>query len=442
MERLSRRILFLLLLMATAFSFQTHAQDVKVAVWGPSVKQESEKVEAIELSIINSRFRDAVSGMSGIELIARADVDNILSELKFQQNGMVSENDKKLLGQMKGVDIIVSLMVAKGFGYVNIESSFIDVEKANVIGRTQSVLALANNPLDLADKCEELARKLTGVTSSSYSSSTSYLPSFSGGGVGADKEFNVNGVTFKMVFVKGGTFQMGSNDDNRDDEKPVHSVTVSDFYIGEFEVTQELWQEIMGTSIYQQRDITGNSRLQMRGVGSHYPMYYVNYYEAEEFCSRINGLLYKEIPDGYRIALPTEAEWEYAAKGGNKSKSYLYAGDNFISYVAYYQENSNYSTHEVGTKLPNELGLYDMSGNVCEWCSDWYDENYYGASPSQNPHGASSGSYRVLRGGCWGFTQEGCEVSRRLPVVPGDRYFDFFMDIDGITGFRLALVHR
>lgn len=428
MERLSRRILILLLLIATAFPFQMLAQDTKVAVWGPSVKQGSENVEAIELSIINSRFRDAVSAMSGIELISRTDVDNILGELQFQQNGMVSEDDKKLLGQMKGVDIIVSLLVAKGFGYVNIESSFIDVEKAKVIGRTQSVLAEANNPVDLVDKCVELAGKLTGVASSSSGASYPSRSSLSNGGT--DITFPVGNLNFKMIFVKGGTFQMG-NYSGDDDEKPVHSVTVSNFYMGEFEVTQALWQEVMGSTVYQQRD-KANTSWPMCGVGANYPMYYVNHSEAEEFCGRLNQRLRGQLPDGYSFALPTETEWEYAARGGSKSNAYTCSGSNYLSDVGWYADNSSESTHAVGMKRANELGLYDMSGNVWEWCADWYGS--YVSSAQTNPQGPSSGSRRVLRGGGWSNGALYCRVAHRGSNSPSNRY-------NG-NGFRLALVHR
>lgn len=426
MERLSRRILSLLLLMATAFPFQMLAQDTKVAVWGPSVKPGSENVEAIELSIINSRFRDAVSAMSGIEVISRTDVDNILSELQFQQNGMVSEDDKKLLGQMKGVDIIVSLMVAKGLGYINIESSFIDVEKANVIGRTQSVLANANDPSDLSIKSIELAKKLTGVTSSLYASNpyTSNSRSF-------DRIFTVNDVTFKMVFVKGGMFQMG-NDYGEYKESPKHSVTVSDFYIGEFEVTQALWWEVMDTSDYQQLDKL-KAVLYEYGNGADYPIYFISHVEAEGFCAKLNRLLHSQLPVGYMFSLPTEAEWEYAARGGNKTNTYTYAGSNYLSEVGWYTDNSNKTTHIVGSKKANELGLYDMSGNVDEWCSDW--SAFYSGSSQIDPTGPHSGTIRVARGGSWFDYIANCRVtSRDGGDIPGNRLIS--------TGFRLVLSHR
>ena len=416
-----------MLFLAGVFSLQ--AQNKRVAVWGPNVPQGSEEISIIELRIANSRFRDAISNMSGIELISRTDVDNILNELKFQGNGLVSENDKKLIGQMKGVDIIVSLVLSKGYGMINVESSFIDVETAMVIGSTQSVLALANNPEDLASKCVELAEKLTGVTSTTtgYSSNR---PNAFGGGTGSNLSFTIGSVTFKMVFVQGGTFQMGSYSGGND-EQPVHNVTVSDYYMGEFVVTQALWQEVMGTTVYQQRDKADPS-WSMRGIGANHPMYYVNHIEAEEFCGRLNQRFRGQLPAGYSFALPTEAEWEYAARGGNKTNAYTYAGSNYLSDVGWYTDNSSGSTHAVGMKRANELGLYDMSGNVYEWCADWYGS--YGSSSQTNPRGPASGSGRVLRGGGWNRNASYCRAAIRIGSGPGNRYYDY--------GFRLALVRR
>ena len=242
--------------------------------------------------------------------------------------------------------------------------------------------------------------------------------------------FKVGDVTFKMIFVKGGTFQMGS-DSGDDDERPVHNVTVSDFYMGEFEVTQALWQEVMGTTVYQQRDKDDPSG-PMRGVGVDYPMYYVNHTEAEEFCGRLNQRLRSQLPAGYSFALPTEAEWEYAARGGNKTKTYTYSGSNYLSDVAWYADNSNSTTHAAGSKRANELGLYDMSGNVWEWCTDWYGS--YSSSSQTDPRGPSSGSGRVLRGGGWINSATSCRVAYRNVISPSYRIASI--------GFRLALVHR
>ncbi len=176
-----------------------------------------------------------------------------------------------------------------------------------------------------------------------------------------------------MVFVEGGTFEMGSND--YDNEKPVHRVTVSDFYIGKYEVTQKEWQEVMGNN-------------PSRNKGDDLPVENVSWNDIQDYLQRLNA------KTGGNYRLPTEAELEYAARGGNKSHGYEYSGSNTLDNVAWYYDNSGSKTHSVGTKQPNELGIYDMSGNVWEWCNDWYGENYYSSSSQNNPQGPSSGSVR------------------------------------------------
>jgi len=213
-----------------------------------------------------------------------------------------------------------------------------------------------------------------------------------------------------FVRVEGGTFQMGSNSGDSD-EKPVHTVTVKSFSIGKYEVTQKEWYEVMGTTIRQQQTAAGGSKL-LYGEGDNYPMYYVSWYDAIEYCNKRSikeGLTpaYSGSRDsmtcnwnanGYR--LPTEAEWEYAAKGGNRDPiAYEYAGSNSADSVAWYISNSGSRTHDVGTKAPNSLGLYDMSGNVYEWCWDWKGD--YPSGAQTDPRGAVSGSNRVIRGGSW-----------------------------------------
>ncbi len=240
-----------------------------------------------------------------------------------------------------------------------------------------------------------------------------------------NQTYTVNGVSFKMIFVEGGTFAMGS-EYGEDDEKPAHNVTLSSFFIGEFEVTQELWQAVMGTSISQQRNKV-NSSWDLYGVGANSPMYYISYTECEEFCGRLNRLLRYQLPEGFRFCLPTEAQWEYAARGGNQSKGYVYSGSDNIRKVAWYDRNS---THAVGKKYANELGIYDMSGNVWEWCADWYDSSFYQRSPQQDPKNLGSGSGRVLRGGGWYGEAAYCRVAIRYRNSPSIRY--------NILGFRVA----
>lgn len=238
-----------------------------------------------------------------------------------------------------------------------------------------------------------------------------------------EKYFTVNGVSFKMVRVEGGTFQMGATPEQgseaKDDEKPAHSVTLSDYYIGETEVTQALWYAVMG----QRPTSSGSQWESAYGLGDNYPVYYVSWHNCQTFINKLNQLT------GMNFRFPTEAEWEFAARGGNASQGYKYAGSNTIGYVAWCSGNSNGMTHPVAGKAPNELGLYDMSGNVYEWCQDWYNSDYYSYSPQTNPTGPSSGTNRVVRGGSW-YDGSGCRVSSR-------NYFITSMG-NNIIGLRLA----
>lgn len=221
--------------------------------------------------------------------------------------------------------------------------------------------------------------------------------------------FTVNGISFDMIKVEGGTFQMGSNDSDAEDvEKPVHSVTVNSFYMGETEVTQVLWEAVMGSnpSCFK---------------GDNLPVENVSWYDCQDFIRKLNQ------KTGRNFRLPTEAEWEYAARGGKKSNGYKYSGSDSIGSVAWYDDNSRGKTHAVKGKSSNKLGLYDMSGNVCEWCQDWYRD--YGSGFQFNPSG--DGAYRVLRGGDWRHIAWLCRVSSRCSANPDYRL--------NCNGFRLCL---
>jgi len=240
-----------------------------------------------------------------------------------------------------------------------------------------------------------------------------------------DIVITIKSVSFVMKPVEGGTFQMGSENNDGiadDDEKPTHSVTVSSFYISEIEVTQGLWEAVMGTTVIYQRNLV-NSSSPLRGLGADLPMYYVNWYECQEFIRRLNS------QTGKCFRLPTEAEWEYASKGGNKRNDFKYAGSNSLANVAWYSDNSNSSSHPVKSKTPNAIGLFDMSGNVWEWCQDWY--GYYNNNIETNPIGPADGSKRVVRGGSWYSNSSYCRVTKRYKIDPGYR--------DTCYGFRLVL---
>ena len=213
-----------------------------------------------------------------------------------------------------------------------------------------------------------------------------------------------NGINIEMVKVEAGSFNMGATPEmiNPDtDEKPVHRVTLTNnYYIGKYEVTQALWQAVMGSNPSGFK-------------GDDLPVEMVSWNDCQDFISKLNAMT------GKRFRLPSEAEWEYAARGGKKSRGYQYSGSNTIGDVAWYEGNSGSKTHAVGTKQPNELGIYDMTGNVWEWCQDWYGS--YSSSPQTNPIGAVSGSCRMGRGGSWGNSARYCRSSYRGSYAPGFR---------------------
>ena len=225
--------------------------------------------------------------------------------------------------------------------------------------------------------------------------------------VEGSQTFTVNGVKFTMVPVEGGTFTMGATSeqgsDAWDEEKPAHEVTLSDYYIGQTEVTQALWEAVMGSNPSDSK-------------GDNLPVERVSWDDCQVFIQKLNQLT------GKQFRLPTEAEWEYAARGGRKSRGYKYAGGNNIDSVAWCDGNSGNETHPVATKQANELGIYDMSGNVWEWCSDWYDG--YQSSSQSDPQRPSLGSCRVNRGGSCYCNAGDCRVSYRFFGTPDFRYND------------------
>ena len=234
------------------------------------------------------------------------------------------------------------------------------------------------------------------------------------------KTFYANGVSFDMVEVEGCTFRMGATSEQDRDtyeidigidiEDSVHSVTLSSYYIGKTEVTQALWKVVMGSNPSHFK-------------GDNLPVESVSWDDCQEFILKLNSLT------GQNFRFPTEAEWEFACRGGNNSRGYKYSGSNYIDNVAWYRDNSGEKTHLVATKSPNELGIYDMSGNVWEWCCDWYE--YYTSGAQTNPKGPESGWFRVCRGGGWGGLAWSCRSSDRTDCNPTFR--------DDCHGLRLAL---
>ena len=228
--------------------------------------------------------------------------------------------------------------------------------------------------------------------------------------------YTVNGVSFKMIVVEGGTFTMGATpeqgSDAQENEKPTHEVTLSSYSIGETEVTQALWTAVMESNPSHFTDDLKR------------PVETVSWNDCQIFITKLNEMT------GLAFRLPTEAEWEFAARGGNKSKGYKYSGSNNLDDIAWYLYNSNSATHPVGTKASNELGLYDMSGNVREWVNDWYGP--YTDEEQVNPRGPELGTDRIIRCGSWEtHNPKDCRVSKRATSPPSYQY-------NG-TGLRLAL---
>ena len=224
--------------------------------------------------------------------------------------------------------------------------------------------------------------------------------------------YTVNGVSFEMITIKGGTFTMGNESNEAwDSEKPAHQVTLNDYAIGMTEVTQELWQAVMGNN---PSSFTGNQQ---------FPVETISWDDCQDFIAKLNKLT------GETFRLPTEAEWEYAARGGNASNGYKHSGSNVLDDVAWFCENSSGTTHPVKEKKANELGLYDMNGNVWEWCSDYF--GYYTSSAVTNPQGPESSTWRVLRGGGWCDDMSYCRATGRGSNKPQYRY--------NLNGLRLAM---
>ena len=294
------------------------------------------------------------------------------------------------------------------FRDIPVGSHRVEIRKEGYQSSTQSVTITENKQTDLSGS-------LTGNTAQSAVGSGASGSSANTGLSGQSREtFTVNGVSFTMIRVDGGTFKMGAtkaqDSDAYDDESPVHEVTLSTYMMGETEVTQALWKAVMGSN-------PSNFK------GDQNPVESVSWNDCQEFLKKLNTLT------GKTFRLPTEAEWEYAARGGSKSRKTKYSGGSDIGSVAWYDGNSGFKTHPVKGKVPNELGIYDMSGNVWEWCSDWY--GVYSSSSLTNPKGASSGSYRVYRGGSWGHDARRCRSTLRHSGTPGSS--------GSYLGLRLAL---
>ena len=355
--------------------------------------------------------------------------------VEVRKSGYRSQQKTIQLAQQQKLDVTFGELVAiQGNLSVNYKpfgaDVYVDGKKLGQSPRVFNGLLVGNHQVEVRKDGYATDRKtisisegqtasITGTLASNAvaSSNTSGYSSSSSSMASGSNAISIpvkDGISIDMVKVEAGTFMMGATSEMKDpysDEKPVHQVTLTnDYYMGKYEVTQALWQAVMGSN-------PSNFK------GDNLPVENVNWNDCQEFISKLNSLT------GRKFRLPTEAEWEYAARGGKKSRGYQYSGSRKISDVAWYEGNSRSKTHPVGRKQANELGIYDMSGNVWEWCSDWYGS--YSSSSQTNPMGSDSGAKRVRRGGSWCYIARICRSSYRYGDAP---------DCRGLyLGLRLAL---
>ena len=357
--------------------------------------------------------------------------------LEARKSGYRSQQKTIQLAQQQKLDVTFGELVAiQGNLSVNYKpfgaDVYVDGKKLGQSPRVFNDLLVGNHQVEVRKDGYATDRKtvsisegqtasITGTLASnavaSSSSNTSNYSSNSSYTLLGNNTISIpvkNGISIEMVKVEAGTFMMGATSEMKDSydwEKPVHQVTLTnDYYMGKYEVTQALWEAVMGSNPSYFK-------------GDNLPVEKMSWNDCLEFISKLNSMT------GRKFRLPTEAEWEYAARGGKKSRSYQYSGSSNISDVAWYYGNSGSKTHPVGTKQANELGIYDMSGNVYEWCQDWYGS--FSSSSQTNPTGSDSGSNRVFRGGGWNCNAGCCRSSFRCYITPDIR--DYYL------GLRLVL---
>lgn len=363
---------------------------VAVYVTGDDVSEQTKK-------IIGSKVGNAFAKSGNYLLVETTPefINALMKEVDRQTSGDVKQNQIVSLGQRYGVKYVVAIDITEAFDELYVVSRIINLE-TGVVGNSTDTSGQVESISQLTKLADNIAAGLLKDTAQGSGSSSAYPRS---GGNGAQVEtFNVNGVTFEMVKVDGGSFMMGSYE-----RSSVHNENVSTFYIGKTEVTQQLWNAVMGSN-------PSNFR------GENLPVENVSWFDCQEFVERLSRMT------GRIFRLPSEAEWEYAARGGNKSRGYEYSGSDDVYRVAWYSDNSGRRTHPVAQKLDNELGIFDMSGNVSEWCVDILSDS------NNQPR---NGFDRVCRGGSCDNAAPICQVACRLACLPGHSYTSI--------GLRLAL---
>lgn len=428
-----------LIILLSFFTLNSYAQQ-KIALLEPRVGDGSTAVTSMEKAMIRGELRKVIVNFNGFEAITRTDIDQMMREQNFQRTGMVSDAQIKKLGEMSGADYICVSTLTKSNTEFYLEAYLIHLETGTMSNPASQYGELMDGKLaNMLPVCQALAQELLGAQSTSNSTLR----------IKRDYTESAFGINMKMVWVEGGDFMMGctsEQSDCRHDEKNVRKITLDGFYMGVLEVTQAQWEKVMGVNIvghykemYEEymyileEDVEGWGKIgdtvfpspfwnpidnQPNAIGPNYPMYGVSRSEAIDFCRKLSE------KTGKKYTLPTEAQWEYAARGGQQSNGSKYAGDNVIGNVAWYVGNSHKTPHFCGTLRPNPLGLFDMSGNVAEWCMDLYADPYL-SYDTNNPTGPQEDdgitddffkSTVVIRGGGYIDDAVDCRISSREEV--------------------------
>ncbi len=406
-----KKAFVLLMLLASVLSLM--AQTKKVAIMETKT---NEGVSSFQSNMVRGGMETAVANAAGFEGYDRASFDVIMKEQNFQRSGAVNETQIAKLGQMAGVQYVLVSEASKENEYFYILVKLLDVETGRFLKSADKLCDAT--PTGIKEACAQLGIQL-----------------FNGGSGIANARFGdrytetAYGVNLELVYVEGGEFEMGCTSeqggDCGDDEFPVLRRRVNSYYIGVFEVTQGQWEKVMGTK--KTDDYISDF---FDYEGDDYPVWSVSWSGCREFCDRLSR------QSGKTYRLPTEAEWEYAAKGGNKKDETKYSGSNLIDEVAWYytdDENNNYcDIHKCGMKQPNGLGIFDMSGNVLEWCYDWYD--FYSMENTKDP--MWNPQCHVARGGSDCNDEWSCRVTCRFQ----GRSDDEGVGDNLLVGFRIVLV--
>ncbi len=405
---------------ATAVQDAVAAAQARRRPWAAAVDFTLDPSVKLDLtgSAVAVKLEQALGG--SYRLVTRSQVAKALGELRFQASDLADRTKAQALGKQIGAEYLITGTVLQLGREATVAAQIFKVE-TGAIRQTADNTAFSADEMDSAFFAEiAQVLSLTMEEKAAYLAAKPKVARAPSAAPTAGKAWTVAELGLEFVYVAPGSFQMGSKNGGSE-EKPVHAVRISrGFWLGKYEVTQAEYEAVVGTNPSSFK-------------GARNPVETVSWNDASAFCAKLTERerAAGRLPAGYEYRLPTEAEWEYAARGGAASKGYTYAGSNNVDEVAWYDKNSGNATHPVGKLKANEVGLYDMSGNVWEWCLDWYDGEYYGRSPNVDPANTQAASNRVDRGGGWSNVARCVRSAYRDWLGPGGT--------DYILGFRACL---